>query len=419
MGNRDPGTTLLTVDQWIKNHIVPNKQQLLTRPVSKKDLNDIFKTSFSSADQLYKTTGELFYHLQLSIEAMSKLLKENAELKRRDDQSSFFDDLKTDLESSIAEKFQQLSEKIDLRLQTESAIKTSAPSYKDILTNGKDNSEIAVFHLPDGDTSAVNPQEVFDKISQNLTDSDTQVDFMYLNKPKNKIVAGFPNKQERSKGQTANCQLTEEGCTIRTSEKLLPKLTVHNLPAEFFKGIDLTNSEARGKQKDKITEQIKKRNPGIAALTEQGHTLSVVYLHAVRFDRFYTVALKVSPSIRRYLLEKQGGRLFIGNQCFPFEDRFYLRVCYHCQQYGHLSDQCPKKSEEPICLYCSQRHASKTCPFKKDRSKYSCHRCSESPNKDISAAAYGHTANDPACPVTQGEIEKLKSKTDFVSKNVM
>ena len=363
---------------------------------------------------------------------MSKLLKENADLKQRMDQSSTFEDIKNNLESSIAKKFEELSHKIDLRLQNEldPAIQ---PSYAEKAADHtmrskspvstrqpKDSSEITVFQLPDrASGSEINPQEVFDKISRNFEDSNTQVDFMYLNKPKNKIVAGFPNKQERSKGQSANYQLTEKGCTIKTSEKLLPKLTVHNLPAEFFKDIDLTSSEAREKQKDRIIEQIQKRNPDVAELTEQGHTLSVVYLHAVRFNRFYTVALKVSPSIRRYLLEKQGGRLFIGNQCFPFEDRFHLRVCYHCQQYGHLSDQCPKKAEDPICLYCSQRHASKNCPFKNDRLKYSCNRCLESPNKDITAAAQGHTANDPTCPITLAEIKRLQSKTEFLSKNVM
>ena len=425
----DPGETLLQVHQWINTNVVKEKQRVVFSPTTRKELNDLFCSKISNAEDAYKLAGRLFEQLQVCVDAMNKFSKKVSEQKNH---STAIESIKKELSSSIDQKFAELQDKIQCH-NSSLVHQPKDASYADIIGKDseqlilpagsrqpKDNSEITVFHLPDRATeSEVNPQEVFDKISQNFEDSNTQVDFMYLNKTKNKIVAGFPNKQERSKGQTANCQLTAKECTIRTSEKLLPKLTVHNLPAEFFKGIDLTNSETRGKQKDRITEQIKKRNPEIAALADQGHTLVVVYLQAVRFGRFYTVALKVSPSIRRYLLEKQGGRLFIGNQCFPFEDRFYLRVCYHCQQYGHLSDECPKKTEDPICLYCSQRHASKNCPFKHDRSKYSCHRCSESPNKDIASAAQGHTANDPTCPVTLTEIKRLQSKTDFISKNVM
>ena len=74
MGNRGPGTT---IDLWIKNHVIPDKQQLLAPSTTKKGLNDIFKIKVSSAEQLYKTTGEQFCHLQLRRLSYDSRMKQN------------------------------------------------------------------------------------------------------------------------------------------------------------------------------------------------------------------------------------------------------------------------------------------------------------------------------------------------------
>ena len=48
-----------------------------------------------------------------------------------------------------------------------------------------------------------------------------------------------------------------------------------------------------------------------------------------------------------------------------------------------------------------------------------CNRCACSENDKISSNANTHTTNDPYCPVTLIDIEKLQANTEYLSKNVM
>ena len=433
MGNRDPGTTLLAVDQWIKSHVVPDKQQLLTRPTTKRELNDIFKTSISNAEQLYRTTGELFYHLQLSIEALSKLLKENADLKQRIDHSSIFEDLKSNLESSIAKKFEELSDKIDRRLQSEIE-QAIQPSYAEKASTDHyltSNSQVPknMLHNKPAEVAVITTESVLDdetaadfgkKVTENL--KDVQLQFMSIKKGSRKILLGFPNQDELSKGIAANKDLTTDNhCTIKTAEKLLPKLTVQNVNSNIFNGLDMDSAdeEQRNLRKSRIIELIKMKNPAVKKLVDDGHTLKVVYMNASVNGRNYTIAIKVSPSIRSALLNGQGGRLFIGNEAYPFSDRFHFEVCYHCQGIGHLSKNCPHAQEPATCLYCSGQHRSSQCPNKKDSSKFNCAKCSRSNISKFADNSYTHNAASLNCPLYIREVQRLQNITDFTSKNVM
>ena len=346
------------------------------------------------------------------------------------------DMIQSQIQSIVPDIISQIDDKILDKTET---FKLQNLSYRDALSGGQNSdstmdaqiphtqsdmdrkgAEVVVYDLPKQSDEDENSSLVFQKISQNLADANVQVQFVYHNKAKKKVVAGFPNKEEQSKGREINHQLAHEnGVTVRMSKKLLPKLTVRNVIQDVFRGIDLTDDTSRTLQKERIIDQIKKRNPGIASLCQDGHTLEVIYLKDTRFGKYYTVGLKVSPSIRRYLLVEQGGRLFIGNQCYPFEDRFFIQVCYHCQNAGHMSNTCPKKTQKPVCMYCSNDHLSKECPNKNNRSQYKCHRCACSENVNFSSNANTHTTNDPYCPVTLIDIEKLQANTEYLSKNVM
>ena len=80
-------------------------------------------------------------------------------------------------------------------------------------------------------------------------------------------------------------------------------------------------------------------------LTEHGHTLDVVYINYSENNQKLTVALKVSPSIRNALFQTQQGH--IGNSSLPIEDRFFFKQCFHCQEIGHFSSDCPKSADSP------------------------------------------------------------------------
>lgn len=112
MSNSDPNTTLLSVDQWIKDNVVPAKQRLIICPTTKKELNEAMKVQIGKAEDGYKLAGELFQQLQRSIDAMKKFSKQVEELKQHTDPSSIISDLKAELTSSIEQKFQELTDRL-------------------------------------------------------------------------------------------------------------------------------------------------------------------------------------------------------------------------------------------------------------------------------------------------------------------
>ena len=124
-------------------------------------------------------------------------------------------------------------------------------------------------------------------------------------------------------------------------------------------------NEKRELKKAHIIDCIKCKNPGVKELIEAGHTVKVVYLNPNSNGNLVTVVIKVSPAVRLSIMNNQGGRLFLGDTSFQMKDRFYVKVCYHCQEIGHISNDCPKKELSPCCLYCSGSHKSATCEYKK------------------------------------------------------
>ena len=112
----------------------------------------------------------------------------------------------------------------------------------------------------------------------------------------------------------------------------------------------------------------------------------------------------VSPAIRTALLHGQGGRIFIGNEAYPFSDRYHFQVCYHCQDIGHISKQCPNLSDSPTCLYCSENHRSKDCSNKRNLNKQNCARCAHSKIQKLSENSSSHNSASLECPLYIREV---------------
>ena len=132
-----------------------------------------------------------------------------------------------------------------------------------------------------------------------------------------------------------------------------------------------------------------------------------------------TIGLKVSPAIRSALWDTQRGAVYLGNNSYPFSDRFHIRQCYHCQLLNHVSDDCPHKSTSPVCLYCMGSHNSRNCMVKHDTSKHCCAKCSASDVHAFSLNYRTHNSSSSDCPIYQRELQRVQNMTDFTSKNIM
>ena len=202
---------------------------------------------------------------------------------------------------------------------------------------------------------------------------------------------------------------------------MLPKISIHNVPYEILENVDQSGDEdeIRDCEKQVIVDKILAKNPCISELFNGGHTLYVVFMNKNPNNNLLTIGLKVSPSIRSAIIEKQLSNIYVGNCRYKFRDRYHIKHCYHCQMLGHISTDCPNKGKPPVCSYCMEKHKSATCRFKNDTMKHRCVRCLASSYANDAENCQTHSAADPKCPVMVREVTRLETITDLTSKNVM
>ena len=253
---------------------------------------------------------------------------------------------------------------------------------------------------------------------------DTQVEFVRTKPNSMNIIVGFKNADLRNTSIAAiesTAVLNDSGYLARCSNKMLPKISLFNIPEEVLDDVDRTGntSQVRASKKQAIVDKILAKNPGVARLKNMGHTLEVVYINCNDETKLMTVGLKVSPAIRCIIDEQQQGNVYLGNGRYRYKDRFYIKHCFHCQMIGHVSNDCPDKDKASVCMYCMGRHRSSNCSLKSDDSQFHCARCIASPHSTEAENGNNHYAGDRKCPSMLREIERLKSNTEFQSKNVM
>ena len=285
-----------------------------------------------------------------------------------------------------------------------------------------------LIHISATDANNLSSEELKTKVESvksKLTKSFKNIptNFVTTNNQKGSLTVAFPDATIRQKGsQIINeLNLSANGFQFKDGKKMFPKLTVTGVGCSVFDGIDynLPETEKRLQWKAAIKSSIISKNECIRVLTEHGHTLDVVYINYSENNQKLTVALKVSPSIRNALFQTQQGHVYIGNSSLPIEDRFFFKQCFHCQEIGHFSSDCPKSADSPVCFYCMGPHQSKNCSKKRTKSDHCCSKCYNSKVPSEKSNCKSHNAADPQCPVILREIQKIVNNTDTISKNVM
>ena len=216
-----------------------------------------------------------------------------------------------------------------------------------------------------------------------------------VNESKNgSIIVKFPTAEAKSEANDLmnECFEDSEDYVVAQPKKMLPKMTVTGIPSSF--------------PDNEILEGILSKNRDIRALVEKGLSLELLFTKTKsENDRHKVAVLKMAPEIRS--LVGRSGYIYIGLSRCKAYDRFWVKQCYHCQGYGHLSSECPKKREDPCCAFCAESHESKSC---NNRDHPKCINCSRNPTRSCD-----HYTFSSDCPLMVQQRNKVIENTNFMS----
>ena len=252
-------------------------------------------------------------------------------------------------------------------------------------------------------------------ISEKL--NNIKVSFSHFNPKTGKVVIGFPNQKSKSSASIILKDISELWCfESYTPAKMLPKLTIHNVPLDFDLPENNSTENAdvytqRDLVKGKIWQTIIDKNEGVRSLVENGSTLEIVYFKQRNYTA--TVAVKVSPDIRLHILDKCDSKLYIFSGRCKISDRCHYQQCFHCLKFGHILKDCPRATHPPVCKFCTEAHDGKSCPKKDLPNEYKCANCKHSKSPHISKAFNTHSAASRDCPSVLSIVDRIQRNTLF------
>ena len=168
--------------------------------------------------------------------------------------------------------------------------------------------------------------------------------------------------------------------------------------------------------KESFVEKVKQQNPVIKELIEGGSEFSIVYSKNIgdspdrSSNKHYQVIARVGVDIRK-AIKANRDRIFADLTSYRIVDRFYIKRCNNCQQFGHYEKDC----KNPVCcgFCCSTDHKSKDCPKVNNESKE--HKCINCQRKEKDGN--GHSAMWYKCPTYVEMQSKLKKTIPYYQKN--
>ena len=317
---------------------------------------------------------------------------------------------------SIADNLLQLSNSDELQLKkladeftlkTETMIRKLIEETSTLNPLKKDNPE-PVKHVllvdNDGENGIFSADSWSDVVKRKISKKlkDVPVNKTVLNKDGKGCIflPDEPALIEATKILSSEYSVTK---STKTPVVLLPKLKINNLNTE-----EINTPEV-------LKEKILHKNPSIKEKLncDRESQLEVLFVDKKKNN----AVMKVTPDIRELIMKNR--RIFIDLESHHISDSFHVEQCFQCQAFGHrsTSDRCPKKNSDAVCLFCAGSHRSANCNHKNNKNKHRCANCSNSDIRDLKNCANTHNASSRSCPLYEKEIEQIKKKTCYDSKN--
>ena len=216
---------------------------------------------------------------------------------------------------------------------------------------------------------------------------ETPVSFMKADKTGNVTIA-LPDEDILNSARGRLRDIIPSSANTKTVVKL-PKITVRDFPLPPSASV---GERDRNEMDCEIMSLIRMKNKEVKEWIDEGHTCEVVYVGRARGRERASVGLRVSCTIRDFLLNR--GNLYVGNVSCRVEERNYIPQCFMCQRFGHKAFEC--NQEAPTCMHCAESHPSRDCS---NRRNICCSNCRRSSDPNVQRCATSHNAASTDCPV--------------------
>ena len=206
----------------------------------------------------------------------------------------------------------------------------------------------------------------------------------------------MPTKESREKLVPLLTDVTNNGNVVELKARL-PTISI----------LDVTEFSS----KEDFVEKIKQQNPRLKEKIDQGSEFSVVFSRKPNEawpenKKFHQVVVRVSDDIRQ-IVKQSNNKIYMGLHAHRVVDRFYIKRCNKCEQFGHYQRDCTNKAR---CGYCMGHHLSSECREVKegDHQHYKCFNC-----KDTGQNETGHSTRWHNCPVYLEQQKKARKSIPY------
>ena len=137
--------------------------------------------------------------------------------------------------------------------------------------------------------------------------------------------------------------------------------------------VNILKSDGDNISKESILSDIRDQNPAIDDMITNGEEFTVLFTRDGKTSGKCTAVARVSSKIRDFIKNNRN-HVYIGISSCRVYDRFFVKRCNSCQEFGHYKDNCNNVVK---CGYCGGDHQSDKCELKEDTdvSKQSCCNC--------------------------------------------
>ena len=301
-------------------------------------------------------------------------------------------DRNAELEKLFAEdiKFSELPSRayIDAKLsKIESLIvnKSSEKNDNSYANAVKQKNLLAIKSCKDNVKAVDKKKEVAD-ILANFTIIDTKFP------PNGNIVMNFEDKTSRDRAaQEIDGKIPDTH--VKKISYLKPKILICNVHAE--------EEDINADDKQDIVKKLIERNNFLKAIDNVESKIEFLFMRPSAAKTHHLI-LKCEPEVRK-IIHDHNDEIKLAFAVYHVRDRYHVRICSHCQRFGHIEKDCQHKNDDPFCGNCAERHKTRDC----QSSYVKCINCVRKKKCHTN-----HKVGNKHCEALRDEHNEIAAKTD-------